>query len=119
MRAVGFPIAAFIVLPLAGCSGGGNAAKIIGTWEVVKGGGLPAGSTLEFAKDGKLKINVKADGKTSSLEGTYKVDDDKLTTTGKGANDKETTVTVKITKLTGSELILEDEKGRLFELKKK
>jgi uncharacterized protein (TIGR03066 family) len=105
------------IVALPACSGGKNADKIVGTWEAVKGE-VPAGSTIEFTKDGKMKLNIKAGGQTISVEGTYKVDGDKLTTTGKGPDGKEKTETVKIKKLTDKELVIEDEKGKTEEFKK-
>jgi uncharacterized protein (TIGR03066 family) len=94
-----------------------TAGKIVGTWKPTKGE-IPASTTVEFTKNGKMKLNIKAGGRTISLEGTYKVDGDKLTTTGKGPDGKEKTVTVKIKKLTDKELVIEDEKGKTEEFKK-
>jgi uncharacterized protein (TIGR03066 family) len=118
MKTLGFALVACVLLFLPACSGGKNADKIVGTWEATKGE-MPAGSTVEFTKDGKMKINIKAGGQTVSVEGTYKVDGDKLTTTGKGPDGKEKTETVKIKKLTDKELALEDDKGKTEEFKKK
>ena len=57
-----------------------NAKKIVGIWEVAKAGGdLPAGSTIEFTKDGKLNAVVKVEGMEVKLDGTYKVEKEKLT----------------------------------------
>jgi uncharacterized protein (TIGR03066 family) len=55
-------------------------AKLVGKWELIKGveGGLPVGSVVEFAKDGKLTVTV-ADEAKSQFSGTYKVDGDKFT----------------------------------------
>jgi uncharacterized protein (TIGR03066 family) len=104
------------VLALSGCSGGKNAKMILGTWEVTKGD-LPAGSTLEFTEDGKLWITLKADGQSLTVERTYKLKGDKLTTTGKGPDD-EANSTNTIKTLTDKELILEGSKGKPLELKR-
>jgi len=94
-----------------------NKEKILGSWEVTKSGsGIPPGSIFEFTKDGKLKITVKADGKEVTVEGTYSVEGDTITSAGpKGEKaDKN-----KIKKLTATELVTEDEKGKVDEFKKK
>jgi uncharacterized protein (TIGR03066 family) len=94
-----------------------NAEKIIGKWEVTKGE-VPAGSLVEFTKDGKLKITLKAEGKDISLEGTYKVEGDILKSAMK-VGDKEITDTDTIKTLNKTTLILEDTKGKVVEFKRK
>lgn len=80
-----------------------NAKKIVGTWEVTKGTDLPAGSTLEFTKDGKVNAVVKMDGTELKLDGTYKVEKDKLMVKIKvGEQTIEDTATIK--KLTAEDL---------------
>jgi uncharacterized protein (TIGR03066 family) len=101
-----------------------NKEKIVGTWVLEKPdkpkGGLPPGATIEFTKDGKLKLSAKQDGKEISVEGTYSVDGDKLKTTGQGPDGKEQTDTDTITKLTDKELVIKDSKsGEELTFKKK
>jgi uncharacterized protein (TIGR03066 family) len=87
-----------------------NKEKILGTWELVKTtekDGAPAGSTVEFMKDGKAKLTIKAD-KPMTLEVTYTVDGDTLKIMLKGPDGKEVTDTMKITKLTDKELVTEE-----------
>ena len=84
---------------------------LIGKWtpkEDKKGG---AGMTLEFMKDGKLAIAIEGGGKSEKVDGTYKLDGDKLVVslTYEGAK-KEETLTVK--KLTDAELETADSKGK-------
>ncbi len=83
------------------------AKNIVGVWTLTKAGGnLPEGSTVEFTKDGKLVVVVKAD-KEIKLEGTYKLEKDKLSVKIKvGDETKEETMTVK--KLTDTTLETED-----------
>ena len=97
-----------------------NKTKIVGVWEVTKSeDAAPAGATLEFTKDGKLKVSAKIGDQALSFEGTYKVDGNKLVATMKGPDGKERTETMILVKLTASELITKDEKGRRDEFKKK
>jgi uncharacterized protein (TIGR03066 family) len=99
-----------------------NRTKIVGVWEFVKSDdGTPPGSTLEFTKDGKIKVETKVGDEDLKMEGTYKVDGDKLTVTIKEteAKEKDKSETVTITKLTDNELIVKDEKGQVDVLKKK
>jgi uncharacterized protein (TIGR03066 family) len=66
---------------------------------------------VEFAKDGKLTVTVGGDGKELKLEGTYKVDGNKLETAVKfGDDEKKRTITV--SKLTETELVGKDEDGK-------
>ena len=64
-----------VLASTAGAADDDNAKKIVGKWEVTKAGSdLPEGSTVEFAKDGKLTALIKGDkGDAMKLEGTYKV----------------------------------------------
>ena len=89
-----------------------NKDKIVGTWVLEKPEtpkALPPGATLEFTKDGKLKLTGKVDGQDVNVEGTYSVDGDKLKTAVKDG-DKEQTDTDTITKLTDKELVIKDTK---------
>ena len=92
--------------------------KLVGTWEVTKGESMPVGSTVEFTKDGKLKIVVKEGDKTMTIEGTYKIEGQAFKSTLKFGN-MENTETVKVTSLTDKELVLLDEQGKKDTFKKK
>lgn len=111
------------VLGLAGTAGAqdkkdDNAAKIVGKWEVTKSGSdLPAGSTIEFTKDGRMTAVVKADGQELKLDGTYKVEKEKLTVKLKlGDQEMEEAVTIK--KLTDDALEVEDKDKKVDVFKK-
>ena len=94
-------------------------AMLVGTWETVRGDlpSLPAGSSLEFTKDGAAKSIRKAQGQLETLEGAYTVAGDKLTLTRKiGTDDLTSTLTIK--KLTATELTLERD-GKTADLKRK
>src|SRR3954454_5306246 len=59
-----------------------NAKLIVGKWEITKAGGdVGPGSTLEFAKDKKLTLVIKAVHQKATLDGTYKLDKDRVTLT--------------------------------------
>jgi uncharacterized protein (TIGR03066 family) len=93
-----------------------NAKKIVGKWEITKSGSdLPAGSTVEFTKDGKLTAVIKGDD--LKLEGTYKVEKEKLTVKLK-AGDQSIEETVTITKLTDNALELKDKDNKVDVFKK-
>jgi uncharacterized protein (TIGR03066 family) len=96
-----------------------DAKKLLGKWEATKGTQpLPPGSVIEFAKEGKLKISFKVGDEEQSVEGTYKLDKDKLKTEVKiGDETHEDTDTVK--KLTDEELELENAEGKTLFLKRK
>jgi uncharacterized protein (TIGR03066 family) len=97
-----------------------DAKKIVGVWEGAKGGEFPPGATIEFTKDGKVKVSLEANGKKVTVEGTYKVAGDKLTVTMKGPGGKEKTDTDTIKTLTDDKLVIHDAKEKKnVELKKK
>ncbi len=90
--------------------------KLLGVWELVKGGG-PPGSTVEFKADGKLIMIAKLGEKTLKMEGTYTVDGKKVTANYK-ANGKDVTDPMTIESLTDTQLITVDAKGMKDEFKK-
>jgi uncharacterized protein (TIGR03066 family) len=94
-----------------------NKEKIVGKWEPTEGN-IPKGATIEFTKDGKVKIMVDKDGKPFMVEGTYEVDGDKLKVVLKfDGQEMKQTMTIKT--LTDKELATEDEKGKVDKFKKK
>lgn len=96
-----------------------HAAKIVGTWEIVKAGGdVGPGSTLDFAKDGKCVMTVKSGEEMQKLEGTYTIKKDKLTITLK-VGDMQFDQTLTIKKLMDDDMELVDEKDMVDVLKRK
>jgi uncharacterized protein (TIGR03066 family) len=122
MKAITLGLAAILFVGLTAAYGADkkddNKKKIVAVWEVVKGD-APKGTTVEFTKDGKIKINIEADGKKLALDGTYEVDGDSVKTVVKDPDGKDHKETIKIKKLTDTELTTEDEKGKTDEYKKK
>lgn len=94
------------------------AKKIIGAWLFDKGEGLPPGAVVEFTKDGKVTIVAKDKDKEEKIDGTYKVEKDKLiskfTANGKTVEETDT-----ITKLTDEVLELTDKDKKTTTFKKK
>ena len=86
-----------------------DAKKLVGKWEPKD---AKEGRTfvIEFTKDGKMVITGTRDGKESKLEGTYKLEGNKLTTTTK-VGDMERSRTLTVSKLTDAEFVGSDEKG--------
>src|SRR5262245_13362113 len=86
-----------------------DAKKIIGKWEPKE---QPKGAKLiyEFAKEGKLTLSFTIGDKSEKLDGTYKIDGEKISATLK-KGDKEETQNRTIVKLTDAELVTKDEKG--------
>lgn len=105
---------ALVFVALIAAAGTDNAKKIVGVWEKAKDKLI----SLEFTKDGKLKIKGKQGDKTFEIDGTYKVEKDTLSLTIGGNTDTDP----KIKKLTDSELHLENffekEKGKVAEFKR-
>jgi uncharacterized protein (TIGR03066 family) len=97
-----------------------NAKLIVGKWTVTKAdeGTVGAGATVEFTSDGKVKAVHKKGDEDMTVEGTYKVDGDKLTMTLK-IGDMEQKIDITIKKLTKTELHTENSEGKKVELAKK
>jgi uncharacterized protein (TIGR03066 family) len=72
--------------------------------------------TLEFTKDGALKIVVKGKGLSYSAEGKYKFTDDQTLEITLNAGKKAEKVTIKT--ITKSQLVLVDPKGKAETFKK-
>jgi uncharacterized protein (TIGR03066 family) len=119
MRWSRFALAGFLVfgLALVGTAGTDTAKKLVGLWEITKGEGAPPGATVEFTKDGKLKLHAKIGDKDFDLTGTYKVEGKKLTVTlefkGKSKTDSDT-----IKSVSDNRLVLEDKDGKVTEMKR-
>ena len=95
-----------------------NAKKIVGKWEITKaGGGAPVGTIIEFTKDNKVAATLKLDGMEIKLDGTYKIEKDKIELKLK-AGDMNIDETLTIKKLTDDALELEDKDKKIDELKK-
>ena len=80
-----------------------DAKKLVGKWATKEG--APEKFTVEFTKDGKFKFEGPI-----TMEGTYKLDGNKLTIKGT-VNGNEETMTRTITKLTDAEVSSKDENG--------
>lgn len=90
---------------------------LVGKWEVVKSAeGLPAGTLFEFKSDGSMTATVEINGKSLTLEATYKHEGDKITHTEKGKKEAEVE-TVK--ELTADKLVTVNKDGKETEFKKK
>lgn len=88
--------------------------KLIGSWKVSKAESVPPDSEIEFTKDGKFKFSAKMGDQTVAFEGTYKVDGNKLIVTL--PDSKGETMTIK--KLTDTEFVTLDDKGKTDEFSK-
>jgi uncharacterized protein (TIGR03066 family) len=126
MNAVRLTVAGLLVLGLtvlAGAQGEGGKKgsvkdRLVGTWQVVKGKGLPTGARVEFTKDGTMLISAKdKEGKAHSLKATYTVEGSAFKMTLK-RGDEERTQTIKITKVNDKELITEGPKGETLTLRR-
>lgn len=123
MKALGLALVGFLVFGLTAVAQADdkkeptNKEKIVGIWEPAKDE-LPKGSTVEFTKDGKLKVILDFEEKKITLYGIYELEGDKLKTViqDEGKEQKET---LKIKTLTDKELVLLNEEGKVEEFKRK
>jgi len=117
MNAVRIAALGFSLLLLASIQAGEpNQAKIVGRWEVIKSVDTPAGSSVEFTKDGKL-ILIPKGKEDKKLEATYKVEGKKLTTT-RTEKGKVEVNELTIQTLTETTLTTLNDKGAVDELKR-
>jgi len=94
-----------------------NSTKILGKWLTAKG---PEKVTLEFMKDGKIRVTIekevtkkgaaKSEIVKETIEGSYKLDGNKVTLTAK-VEGEEVKRTMTIKTLTDKTLVTEDERG--------
>src|SRR5262245_31750669 len=91
--------------------------KVIGTWKVTKSEGAPPDAVIEFTKDGKLIVTFEINGEKKTLEGTYKLNGDKLETAIK-IGDMKMTDTDTIKAISDDKMSLVDKDGKATELEK-
>jgi uncharacterized protein (TIGR03066 family) len=88
-----------------------DAKKLVGKWRAKEG--APGG--FDFKGGGKVTMIATLADQPVKFEGTYKVDGNKLVVTVEfGGKDQATAFTV--TKLTDTELVMRDEKGKEVKL---
>jgi uncharacterized protein (TIGR03066 family) len=114
-----FALSVSLLIPATAFSADDNATKIVGKWEITKSEEKAlVGSVIEFTKDGKFSAKVKVDDKEVTVEGTYKVEKDRLITKARIDNEiMEESET--ITKLTDDTLELVDKDKKVTVLKRK
>jgi uncharacterized protein (TIGR03066 family) len=120
MRALIAAVASVAFLVLAGSAGAADEKekdkekvdlkKLVGKWEPAKAE-KDVKMVLEIAEKGKFTLHVTFNNKTEKVDGTYKLDGNKLEVEMKIGDDvmKET---LTITKLTDTELVTKDSKGK-------
>lgn len=116
--AVGFAVCAIVVGARAEDTD--LAKMLVGKWEITKSheGGPPAGSVVEFTKDGTIKMTGKKDDKEFTREGKYKVEPHKFIVTLKNG-DNEEMHTITVVKITDKEMTVKNDAGQETECKKK
>jgi len=93
-----------------------DAKKLLGKWEPGEKK-KDADIVIEFLKDGKVAIIAKGDGKELKIDGTYKLNGNKLDLAlSFGGEEQKETLTIH--KLTDDELATEDSKGKKETLKR-
>jgi uncharacterized protein (TIGR03066 family) len=110
-----------LVLVLAVAAGAGaddkvDGKKLIGKWEP-KEAKKDMKMVIEFTKDGKLTVTADGGGKEFKVEGTYKLDGNKVAMNLK-LGEMEIKDSFTITKLTDDELDGENKEGKKESFKK-
>jgi len=87
-------------------------AKLVGTWALEKSeGDIKVSIKMEFTKDDKLNVTLGVMGNEIKVNGTYKLEGDKLSVTMKD-KDKEKTDTMTVKEVTDKKLTLADKSGK-------
>jgi uncharacterized protein (TIGR03066 family) len=96
------------------------AKLLVGSWEATKTmpDALPVGTVADFDKEGKLRITHDRDGMKNTIEYAYKVEGDKVILDGK-FDGVAVRHTITIKKINATEMVTEDEKGKVVEFKRK
>jgi uncharacterized protein (TIGR03066 family) len=97
-----------------------NAEKLVGSWEMQDSDltKIDGKATFEFTKDGKAKMSIVI-GKQDAIliEGTYKLEDKKLTLAVK-KGDKDASEAVELKSVNDTELVLVDKQKKEVKFKK-
>mgnify|MGYP000458435570 CR=1 FL=1 len=113
-------LCAVVVLAFAGFTSADDkidAKKLIGKWEPVAPKKEEPKIVVEYLDKGKLIVTVTVGDKVEKLEGTYKIDGNKIEVAlSLGGKDIKETLTV--TKLTDDEMVSKDSKGKEDTLKR-
>ncbi len=123
MKTLTATVAACFLLTLAGSAqdskDSDTAKKLVGVWEVSKSDDeLPPGATVEFTKDGKVKVTLKIDEQEIKLEGNYKVTDKNKIQVSVKFGDEQIEETITIKRLTDKDLEIENKEGKMSAFKK-
>jgi uncharacterized protein (TIGR03066 family) len=112
MRAL---IGAVVILSFAGFAsaqdkkeGAIDAKKLVGKWQPAE---EKVPIVIEFTDKGKLTLTIDLAGKSEKIEGTYKLDGDKLEMV-MSFGGKEQKESVTITKLTDEEMVGKNSQGK-------
>ncbi|MFO0815905.1 MAG: TIGR03066 family protein [Gemmatales bacterium] len=90
---------------------------LVGKWEPET---APNGAkiVMEFTKDNKLMVNAEFGGQKISMDGSYKLDGDKLEVKIKEPGGQEKSTTLKVTKLTADEMVTKEGEQKEEKLKR-
>jgi len=110
-------LAVFLGLTFVLTAGSDTAKKLVGVWEITNNKDAPPGATVEFTRDGKMKLRANVGEKELKIDGTYELKDDAVVTK-LSVGGKTKTESNKIRKLTEKELVIVDEKGKVEEYKR-
>jgi len=109
-----------IVVAGARAEDAGLAKMLVGKWEITKSaeGAPPAGTVVEFTKDGTVKVMGKMGETEFKMEGKYKVETHKFTCTFKDG-DKEKIIVHEDVKIDEKAMSFKGPDGKAIELKRK
>jgi uncharacterized protein (TIGR03066 family) len=98
-----------------------NKELILGKWSPEEAKGKGFDITIEFAKDGVLKMSFNANGKNFDLSGKYKFTDDKtveVTVSAPFAKEESKSEKMVIKSISGDDMVITDKDGKDQKFKK-
>jgi uncharacterized protein (TIGR03066 family) len=119
-------IAGMIVCALVASTRGADKSKksdtaklLVGKWQTTKDHKeAPAGTVIEFTKDGKMRVTLKKGGKEENIAGVYTLEGDRIQYTLKLGETDEKKDPLTIKKITAEQLVLKGKEGDPLEFKR-
>ena len=91
--------------------------ELVGTWEVQ--GGPQDGAVFEFSRSGNMVAKINDGGNLGMIHSTIQVEGKKMVSTSKQPSTGAVhTSAMLIQKLTARELVIEDDQGKIWEMKR-
>lgn len=94
-------------------------SELVGKWVVVDGPREYADATFDFHRSGAMQAIVNLQGKQGTIDATIRVEGKTIFSTSRRPTTGEVRTTIQVIRsLTPTELVVEDEQGKLMKMKR-